>query len=160
MNLRGQIANPCLGSKRYTNPRDLFRLSVRRGFLFASRLGGTLFLVAYQPGSGNFVINEDGEGPVYASPRNNDIWDCLDDGADQDNLSDACVRVITLNDLGAESTGGFFDGSGKTYYFSVQHNVTGHGVILKATGWKNVEGQHHGPENRDDHGHGHGAHDE
>ena len=33
-------------------------------------------------GRGNFVINEDGEGPVYATPRNNDIWACLDDGDD------------------------------------------------------------------------------
>lgn len=100
--------------------------------------------VAYQPGSGNILVNEDGEGPVYATPRNNDIWDCLDDGDDEDNLSDACVRVMTLNDLNAESTGGLFDGKGETYYVSVQHNVTGHGVVLKVTGWRNVEERHHG----------------
>jgi hypothetical protein len=46
------------------------------------------------------------------------------------------VRIVTLNDLNAESTGGLFDGSGKSYYFSVQHDVTGHGVILELTGWK------------------------
>ena len=100
--------------------------------------------VAYQPGSGNWVMNEDGEGPFFATPRNNDIWDCLDDGDDDDNLADACIKVMTLNDLNAESTGGFFDGTGKAYYVSIQHNVTGHGVILKVTGWRNVEEQHHG----------------
>ena len=96
---------------------------------------------------------------MFATPRNNDIWDCLDDGDDEDNLSDACVRVMTLNDLNAESTGGMFDASGKTYYVSVQHNVTGHGVILKVTGWKNVEEKHHGwSKHKDgDHG-GHGGH--
>jgi hypothetical protein len=45
---------------------------------------------------------------------------------------------MSLNDLNAESTGGFFDASGKAYYVSVQHNVTGHGVILKVTGWKDT----------------------
>ena len=51
---------------------------------------------------------------AYTTPRNNDIWDCLDDGDDEDNLADACVKVMTLNDLTAESTGGIFDGTGKT----------------------------------------------
>lgn len=100
--------------------------------------------VAYQPGTGNWLIHEDGEGPVYASPRNNDMWDCLDDGDDEDNLADACVRLMSLNDLTAEWTGGFFDASGETFYVSVQHNISGHGVILKITGWKHVDEQHHG----------------
>jgi secreted PhoX family phosphatase len=89
-----------------------------------------------QPGTGNFLVNEDGEGPIYPSPRNNDIWDCLDDGADTDTLSDACIKVMTLNDLTAESTGGIFDASGRHYYVSIQHNITGHGVILDVTGWR------------------------
>jgi secreted PhoX family phosphatase len=107
--------------------------------------------VAYQPGTGNFIVHEDGEGPVYATPRNNDIWACLDDGDDNDNLSDACVKVMTLNDLGAESTGGLFDASGKVFYFSVQHNVTGHGVILKVTGWQRTEERHCGWRRRGGH---------
>jgi secreted PhoX family phosphatase len=45
------------------------------------------------------------------------------------------VRVATLNDLTAEWTGGIFDATGRTFYVSVQHNVTGHGVILRITGW-------------------------
>ena len=92
--------------------------------------------IAYQPGTGNWLIHEDGEGAIYPTPRNNDIWSCLDDGNDANLLSDACVKVMTLNDLTAESTGGVFDATGKTYYFSVQHNITGHGVVVKVTGWR------------------------
>jgi secreted PhoX family phosphatase len=88
-----------------------------------------------QPGRGNFIVNEDGEGPVYSPPRNNDIWVCLDDGADVDHLSDACVKMMSLNDLTAESTGGVFDATGKRYFVSIQHNVTGHGVVLEINGW-------------------------
>jgi hypothetical protein len=89
-----------------------------------------------QPGRGNFLINEDGDGPGYSPPRNNDIWDCLDDGADVDLLTDACVKVATLNDLTAEPTGGFFDSSGTRYFVSIQHNKTLHGVILEINGWQ------------------------
>ena len=103
--------------------------------------------IAYQPRTGNWVLNEDGEGPVANPPRNNDIWDCLDDGADKDILSDACIKVATLNDLNAESTGGIFDATGTRYFVSVQHNVTGHGVILEIDGWHSV-----------DHDHGHDHH--
>jgi secreted PhoX family phosphatase len=93
--------------------------------------------IAYQPGRGNWIIHEDGDAPGFAvSPHNNDIWACLEDGADVDTLSDGCIRIATLNDLNAESTGGFFDDTGKHFYFSVQHNVTGHGTILEVTGWR------------------------
>jgi len=47
------------------------------------------------------------------------IWSCLDDGADKDNLSDASVKVMSLNDLTAESTGGVFDATGKHYFVSI-----------------------------------------
>lgn len=53
---------------------------------------------------------------------------------DVDTLSEGCIRIATLNDLNAESTGGFFDASGERFYMSVQHNVTGHGAILEVTG--------------------------
>jgi secreted PhoX family phosphatase len=89
--------------------------------------------MAHQPGRGNWILHEDGAGPDVG--RNNDLWSCLDDGQDDDTLSDGCVRVGTLNDLTAEWTGGVFDASGRNLYVSVQHNVTGHGVILKITGW-------------------------
>jgi hypothetical protein len=89
--------------------------------------------VAFQPRRGNWIFHEDGAGPDVG--RNNDLWACLEDGRDDDTLSDGCVRVASLNDLTAEWTGGIFDASGRAFYVSVQHNVTGHGVILKITGW-------------------------
>lgn len=88
--------------------------------------------IAYQPGRGNWVIHEDGD----QLQGNNDLWDCLPDGADDNLLSDGCVRIGTLNDLTAEWTGGIFDASGKRFFVSVQHNITGHGVVLEITGWK------------------------
>jgi len=90
--------------------------------------------IAYDARHGNFVINEDGDGADFG--RNNDIWSCLDDGDDADDQSDGCLRVATLNDLTAESTGGVFDKYGDHYYVSIQHNVTGHGVVLDITGWR------------------------
>lgn len=90
--------------------------------------------IAYQPGRGNWIVHEDGDGPEVG--RNNDLWSCLDDGADANRLSDGCVRIGTLNDLNAEWTGGFFDKSGKRFFVSIQHNVTGHGVVLEVTGWR------------------------
>jgi hypothetical protein len=90
--------------------------------------------LAQHPTKKFWAINEDGEGPVEG--RNNDIWACLRDGSDFDLLSDGCLRFATLNDLTAESTGGIFDGTGAHYYVSVQHNVTGHGVVLDISGWK------------------------
>jgi secreted PhoX family phosphatase len=89
-----------------------------------------------QPGRGTFLVDEDGDGPGDLPARNNDIFACLDDGADADQLSDNCVKLMTLNDLTAEPTGGVFDGSGKRYFVSIQHNITGHGVILEVSGWR------------------------
>jgi hypothetical protein len=90
--------------------------------------------IAYQPGRGNWVSLEDGDGPEVG--RNNDIFSCLDDFADDDMLGDGCIRIATLNDLTAERTGGVFDACGKRFWVSIQHNVTGHGVVLEIGGWK------------------------
>ena len=90
--------------------------------------------VAYQPGRANWIFMEDGDGPDVG--RNNDMWSCLDDGRDDDRLSDGCVRIGTLNDLNAEWTGGVFNETGDRFFVSIQHNVTGHGVILEITGWQ------------------------
>ncbi len=90
--------------------------------------------MAYHPHRGFWVLHEDGDGPEVG--RNNDLWACLEDGEDDDSLSDGCIRVATLNDLNAEWTGGVFDASGTRFYVSVQHNVTGHGVILEISGWR------------------------
>lgn len=90
--------------------------------------------IAYQPGYGNWLVHEDGDGPEVG--RNNDLWSCLPDGADHDGLSDGCIRVATENDLNAEWTGGIFDSTGTRFFVSVQHKVTGKGVVLEITGWK------------------------
>jgi secreted PhoX family phosphatase len=96
--------------------------------------------VAYQPGRGDWVLLEDGD--ISDTGKNNDLWDCLPDGADADTLTDGCIRIGTLNDLtanggeGAEWTGGVFDATGTRFFVSVQHNVTGQGVVLEVTGWK------------------------
>lgn len=90
--------------------------------------------LAWQPGRGSWIVHEDGDGPDVG--RNNDLWACLEDGPDADEQSDGCIRIATLNDLNAEWTGGFFDASGTHFYVSVQHNVTGHGVVLDVTGWR------------------------
>ena len=94
--------------------------------------------IAQQPGTGNFLIHEDGDGPLVG--RSNDLWDCLPDGADADQQTDGCVRIASINDLvgtegGAEWTGGFFDASGRHFYVSIQHNITGFGTILRIDGW-------------------------
>ena len=91
--------------------------------------------IAFQPGRGNAILHEDAE-TTFEFPHNNDLWDCLPDGPDQDLLSDGCVRVGTLNDLTAEWTGGIFDATGTRFFVSVQHNISGSGTILEIDGWK------------------------
>jgi hypothetical protein len=93
--------------------------------------------IAYQAGRGNWIVHEDGSTiGAQGGDRNNDLWSCLDDGQDDDTLSDGCVRVGTLNDFDAEWTGGFFDSTGKHFYVSIQHNSSGFGTILDITGWR------------------------
>lgn len=87
-----------------------------------------------QPKTGNTMLNEDAD-TTYLAPHNNDIWDCLPDGSDPDLQTDGCIRAATLNDLTAEWTGGVFTSDGKHYYVSVQHNVSGAGVVIDITGW-------------------------
>ncbi len=92
--------------------------------------------IAFQASRGNWIIEEDGSTDTFIDgARNNDIWDCLPDGGDNDTLSDGCIRIATLNDLDAESTGGFFDESGQHFYVSIQHDSSGFGTILDITGW-------------------------
>jgi secreted PhoX family phosphatase len=86
----------------------------------------------FQPSRNNLVLNEDGDQLL----GNNDIWSCLPDGSDSDLLSDGCARIASLNDPTAETTGGIFNGDGSKYYVSIQHNITGHGVVLEISGWR------------------------
>jgi len=91
--------------------------------------------IAFQPRTGNAILHEDAE-TTFETNHNNDLWDCLPDGPDQDLLSDGCGRIATLNDLTAEWTGGIFDASGKHFFVSIQHNISGQATILDITGWK------------------------
>jgi hypothetical protein len=103
--------------------------------------------IAQQPGTGNWVIHEDGD--IADTHKNNDLWICLPDGGDFDTLTDGCLRMATLNDLiannneGAEWTGGFWDPTGTTFYVSVQHNMTGLGTLLAVTGFGSGGHGHH-----------------
>jgi len=96
--------------------------------------------LAFQPGRGNWIVHEDGD--IDITQKNNDLFDCLPDGADADGFTDGCIRIATLNDLiandgeGAEWTGGIFDRTGTRFFVSVQHNMTGFGVVFEVTGWK------------------------
>ena len=95
--------------------------------------------IDHQPGRGNWIVHEDGEVDYTAAVgavHDNDLWSCLDDGADDDLASDGCIRIATLRDLDAEWTGGVFDAAGRHFYVSVQHNSSGKGVILDITGWR------------------------
>ena len=109
-----------------------------QNFLIGTKDLAMMDNIAYQPGRGNWILHTDRDAVGMNEegyPFNNSIWMCMEDGKDVDTLSDGCIRIVNLNDLHAESTGGFFDAKGKHYYFSVQHNVTGHGIILDVTGW-------------------------
>ena len=86
----------------------------------------------FQPNRGNVVLNEDGDQLT----GNNDIWSCLPDGTDDDLLSDGCGRIMSINDPTAETTGGIFNGNGSKYYVSIQHNISGKGLVLEITGWR------------------------
>ena len=96
--------------------------------------------VAYQPGRGNWIFHEDGDGPEVG--RNNDLWSCLEDGRDDDKLSDGCVRFASVKDTTAEPTGFIFLGSGESAFVNIQHRAvndaagnTNHGALLKISGF-------------------------
>jgi len=60
------------------------------------------------------------ENPAFG---NDDVWACLPDGADRDDLSDGCVRVMTLKDGNAEFTGITFLADGKSFLIHLQHRT-------------------------------------
>ncbi|MGH9165582.1 MAG: alkaline phosphatase PhoX, partial [Acidimicrobiales bacterium] len=95
--------------------------------------------IAYQPHGGYWIVHEDADTTYQGTGlgnHNNDLWSCLDDGRDDDLLTEGCIRIATLRDLDAEWTGGIFDATGDHFYVSIQHNSSGTGVILDITGWK------------------------
>jgi len=80
--------------------------------------------VDFQPGTGILYVLMDAstsaENPAFG---NDDVWACLPDGADSDELSDGCVRVMTLKDGNAEFTGIQFLGDGKSFLIHLQHRT-------------------------------------
>ena len=91
----------------------------------------------FQPVTGNLYVVEDHD--------NGDIFACLRDGADRDNKTDGCVKVISVKDSSAEPTGFIFDATGTTAYLSIQGSdddlmprVGGYPTddVLKITGFK------------------------
>jgi secreted PhoX family phosphatase len=106
--------------------------------------------VAFQPHTGNLVVLEDGPvnvvtslNPPKSELRGNDLWICLPDGADDDALSDGCVRFASIRDTSAEPSGFIFLGSGEEAFVNIQHRACndsidkGHrGALVKISGFK------------------------
>jgi uncharacterized protein DUF839 len=105
--------------------------------------------IAFQPHTGNVVVLEDGPTSITlpngtVQPRGNDLWMCLPDGADDDVMSDGCVRFASLRDTSSEPTGFIFLGSGEAALVHLQHrevDAANHrGSLLLITGFK-VDGR-------------------
>jgi secreted PhoX family phosphatase len=103
--------------------------------------------VAFQPHTGNLVVLEDGPTTIRTAsgdlPRGNDLWMCLPDGADDDVLTDGCVRFASIRDTSAEPTGFIFLGSGEEAFVNIQHRAANdalgkenHGALVKISGFK------------------------
>ena len=92
--------------------------------------------IAYQSGRGNWVLHEDGDDPAWA--RTTTSGTACPTVRTTTSRRTAASAIATINDLvgDAEWTGGVFDASGKRFFVSVQHNMTGFGVILEIDGWK------------------------
>src|SRR5262245_31469504 len=124
-------------------------------FVTGSEERGMYDNVAFQPHTGNLVILEDNSvtsvkslNPTVTELRGNDLWMCLPDGADDDVVTDGCVRFASIRDTSAEPTGFIFLGSGEAAFVNIQHRAvndaageTNHGALLKISGFK-VRGRH------------------
>jgi secreted PhoX family phosphatase len=119
-------------------------------FVAGSEERGMFDNVAFQPHTGNLVILEDNSvtsvkslNPTVTELRGNDLWICLPDGADDDVLTDGCVRFGSIRDTSAEPTGFIFMGSGEEAFVSIQHRAANdalgagnHGALIKISGFK------------------------
>jgi secreted PhoX family phosphatase len=119
-------------------------------FVTGSEERGMFDNVAFQPHSGNLVILEDNSvtsvtsiNPLTTELRGNDLWMCLPDGADDDVLSDGCVRFASIRDTSAEPTGFIFLGSGESAFVNIQHRAVNdaagaenHGALVKISGFQ------------------------
>ncbi len=82
------------------------------------------------------VVKQDGT----TEQRGNDIWMCLPDGRDQNLQSDGCIRIASVADTAAESTGFIFTATGEVAYLSLQHRSGNQGALLKISGFKTRRG--------------------
>jgi uncharacterized protein DUF839 len=116
-------------------------------FIIGSQQAGMFDNVAFQPHTGNLVVLEDGPTSIITTsgeqPRGNDLWICLPDGADDDTLSDGCVRFASIPDTSAEPSGFIFVGSGESAFVNIQHRAVNdaagagnHGALVKISGFK------------------------
>ena len=119
-------------------------------FVTGSEERGMFDNVAFQPHTGNLVILEDNSvtsvkslNPTVTELRGNDLWICLPDGADDDVLTDGCVRFASIRDTTAEPTGFIFFGLGEEAFVNIQHRKVNddlgaghHGALVKISGFK------------------------
>jgi hypothetical protein len=83
----------------------------------------------FQPRTGILYVLMDATTSAEGGTSNDDVWACLRDGADDDTLSDGCVRVMSLKDGNAEFSGIKFLADGKSFLIHLQHRTqTGRAV--------------------------------
>jgi secreted PhoX family phosphatase len=73
-----------------------------------------------QPHTSNVYIIED-YNTIDSGGTGGDVWACLPDGADRDERTDGCVKVLSVVDPDSEPSGFIFDGTGTTAFYHVQH---------------------------------------
>jgi len=119
-------------------------------FVTGSEERGMFDNLAFQPHTGNLVVLEDNSvtsvkrlNPTVTELRGNDLWICLPDGADDDVLTDGCVRFASIRDTSAEPTGFIFLGSGESAFVNIQHRAVNdglgagnHGALIRISGFK------------------------
>jgi hypothetical protein len=78
----------------------------------------------FQPKTGILYILMDATTSADDPNRTNDsVWACLPDGADDDVLSDGCVRVMNLKDGEGEFSGIEFLADGRSFLIHLQHRT-------------------------------------
>lgn len=100
------------GKKYLASSSGVSRFWVKR-FVGGDRRLNSQDNIDIQPFSQNvYVVEDDTWG---------EIWACLPDGRDRDQMSDGCVTLLSVQDRQAEPTGFAFDASGMVAYYNVQH---------------------------------------
>lgn len=102
----------------------------RNGFKYLARDGAKTMAVVNRFIEGDTDFNSfdnlafnnfDGNLAVVEDHPYGDIFSCLPDGADRDDITDGCAKFLSVVDPEAEPTGFTFDGTGKVAYLSIQH---------------------------------------